>query len=125
MKVSASMSSPSKCILTYRNRRFPNRLSNKAERFKNECLETTWGQWGEWTQAKGLNLCFQEFGENLKVKLNRKIEFKLNVSLNYLSLIESYHTIKGLKIFMSLVNSELKKLNLLSRLTENHGPMDK
>ena len=26
---------------------------------------------------------------------------------------------------MSLVNSELKKLNLLSRLTENHGPMDK
>lgn len=50
LKVSTSMSSPSKCILTYRNRRFPNRLSNKAERFKNECLETTWGQWGEWTQ---------------------------------------------------------------------------
>jgi len=50
LKVTKSRSSPMKCILTYRDRRFQNRLSNKGERFKNECLETTWGAWGEWAE---------------------------------------------------------------------------
>ena len=48
--VTKSRASPKKCILTYRDRRFQNRLSNKGERFKNECLETTWGAWGQWAE---------------------------------------------------------------------------